>query len=886
MDDDFERRRELRRQKREEMRMEAERLASQRNEEDEEEAARERRRRARQERLRGKDKDDDVTYQPPELNNSHSVGVPESTTSSLLSSSGTGEGDEEEQALLDRLAKREERRQRRMKEALDRQRDDETTSNSNMSSSAGMLRGQSYEPEEEELNNKEEEKKQVKPLEEEELLEEERPRRSYFREQEYLKEISKIPHEEGKEADFEDPSEAHELILNEDVSDSQVDLEMDVEANTAETTAAVEENSEIEGLTDNRVDEMRGAEHFMKHEKEVSEKEDALMEDEDVMRKNKQPNGGVCEGSPPKNKKAERTFSRGSLRSPEAPEAEDADGEDARLEAERKLEELKRRRDETESEEFEKMKLKQQENEAELEELRRKREERRKVLEEDERRRKQDEAQKKAREEEEKRRMKEEIEKRRAEAAEKRQKVEDSVDGEARKPFKCVGPRGSSLKIGERAEFLNRSAQKSSVKASHSPVVSKIDNRLEQYTSAVQSNKELRSPRAGAVDLPMVTDGIRNIKSMWEKGNVFSSPGSLASTNKDAAGIKVGVAGRINDWLNKTPEGGKASGGRPADLKAGDVTSKRSLWENKGSSAAKVTTRGETKSVTNDAKKALEWIEEDKFEFEAVRSSENPDHVSLFSLTSQESSVIMADTEEVQEEVQFMPNISAPKIPEGDKVDFDDIHRKRQEKDLSELQSLIEAHFIQRKKDEEELIALEKRRAERADQQRVRAEKEKERQARLAEEKERRELEEQRKKLDEDAKKKKALTNMTHQYGGIQQKGEGRKGAKKQTEREKKKKILADRRKPLSIDHLSEDKLKEKANEMWQWMMQLEAEKFDLSEKLKRQKYDMNVLQTRINEQQKFAKGRGKGKVAGRLRCSQETTLFLLECLLSDSKVP
>lgn len=38
--------------------------------------------------------------------------------------------------------------------------------------------------------------------------------------------------------------------------------------------------------------------------------------------------------------------------------------------------------------------------------------------------------------------------------------------------------------------------------------------------------------------------------------------------------------------------------------------------------------------------------------------------------------------------------------------------------------------------------------------------------------------------------------------------GEGRKGAKKQTEREKKKKILADRRKPLNIDHLSEDKLK------------------------------------------------------------------------------
>lgn len=42
--------------------------------------------------------------------------------------------------------------------------------------------------------------------------------------------------------------------------------------------------------------------------------------------------------------------------------------------------------------------------------------------------------------------MKEEIERRRAEAAEKRQKVEDAPDGEDR-PFKCVSPRGSSLKV-------------------------------------------------------------------------------------------------------------------------------------------------------------------------------------------------------------------------------------------------------------------------------------------------------------------------------------------------------------------------------------------------------------------------------------------------------
>ncbi|GAA6098928.1 troponin T, slow skeletal muscle-like isoform X4 [Tachysurus ichikawai] len=52
---------------------------------------------------------------------------------------------------------------------------------------------------------------------------------------------------------------------------------------------------------------------------------------------------------------------------------------------------------------------------------------------------------------------------------------------------------------------------------------------------------------------------------------------------------------------------------------------------------------------------------------------------------------------------------TAPKIPEGERVDFDDIHRKRMEKDLLELQMLIEVHFVQRKREEEDLIALKER---------------------------------------------------------------------------------------------------------------------------------------------------------------------------------
>ncbi|XP_046729998.1 caldesmon 1a isoform X4 [Silurus meridionalis] len=508
--DDFEWRREQRKQKREEMRLEAERMAYRRTEEDEEEAARERRRRARQDRVRNKEGEE--IPQPAESMgiNSHSSTVTETVSGSELSKAG--EGDDEEQALLERLAKREERRQRRMMEALDRQKqlesdDAPSYSTYSVESSSTTSYRAFNNQEEEELahNSKEEEKEEVKEevISLQEMVEE-KPHRSYMREQ---------------------------------------------------------------------------------------------MEDEDAGRKSKQQNGGVYDDS--KHKKVERTQSRGSVHSSEGPAAEEGDdGEQTRLEAERKLEELKRRRDETENEEFERMKQKQQEAEAELEELKRKREERRKVLEEEERLKKQEEAEKKAREEEEKRRMKEEIEKRRAEAAERRQKVEEEVDGEA-KPFKCVSPRGSSLKIGERAEFLNRSAQKSAVKTSLTPVVSKIDNRLEQYTTAVQSNKEVRTPRVAAIDLPVVSDGVRNIKSMWEKGNVFSSGISTPSSNKDAAGIKVGVAGRINDWLNKTPETGKTPGGRPVDLKPGDVSGKRNLWENKGSSATKVTSRGESKSVAN-----------------------------------------------------------------------------------------------------------------------------------------------------------------------------------------------------------------------------------------------------------------------------------------------
>uniref|UniRef100_A0A8C0LTP0 Troponin T, slow skeletal muscle n=1 Tax=Canis lupus familiaris TaxID=9615 RepID=A0A8C0LTP0_CANLF len=224
-----------------------------------------------------------------------------------------------------------------------------------------------------------------------------------------------------------------------------------------------------------------------------------------------------------------------------------------------------------------------------------------------------------------------------------------------------------------------------------------------------------------------------------------------------------------------------------------------------------------------------------------------------------------------------VPPLIPPKIPEGERVDFDDIHRKRMEKDLLELQTLIDVHFEQRKKEEEELIALkeriERRRAERAEQQRFRTEKERERQAKLAEEKMRKEEEEAKKRAEDDAKKKKVLSNMGAHFGGYLVKAEQKRG-KRQTGREMKLRILSERKKPLNIDHMGEDQLREKAQELSDWIHQLESEKFDLMEKLKQQKYEINVLYNRISHAQKFRKGAGKGRVGGPIWVVQQIQIL------------
>ncbi|XP_025235211.1 caldesmon isoform X4 [Theropithecus gelada] len=501
-------------------------IAYQRNDDDEEEAARERRRRARQERLRQKQEEESLGQVTDQVEVNAQNSVPDEEAKTTTTNTQV-EGDDEA-AFLERLARREERRQKRLQEALERQKEfDPTVTDASLSLPSKRMQNDTAENETAEKEEKRESRQERYEIEETETV-----TKSY------------------QKNDWRDAEE-----------NKKEDKEKEEEEEEKPKRGSIGENQ----IKDEKI----------KKDKEPKEEVKSFMDRKKGFTEVKSQNG---EFMTHKLKHTENTFSRpGGRASVDTKEAEGA----PQVEAGKRLEELRRRRGETESEEFEKLKQKQQEAALELEELKKKREERRKVLEEEEQRRKQEEADRKLREEEEKRRLKEEIERRRAEAAEKRQKMPEDGLSDDKKPFKCFTPKGSSLKIEERAEFLNKSVQKSSgVKSTHqAAVVSKIDSRLEQYTSAIEGTKSSKPTKPAASDLPVPAEGVRNIKSMWEKGNVFSSPTAAGTPNKETAGLKVGVSSRINEWLTKTPDGNKSPAPKPSDLRPGDVSSKRNLWE-------------------------------------------------------------------------------------------------------------------------------------------------------------------------------------------------------------------------------------------------------------------------------------------------------------------
>merc|ERR1712142_1311592 len=100
-------------------------------------------------------------------------------------------------------------------------------------------------------------------------------------------------------------------------------------------------------------------------------------------------------------------------------------------------------------------------------------------------------------------------------------------------------------------------------------------------------------------------------------------------------------------------------------------------------------------------------------------------------------------------------NVPKLTIPDGEEIDFNDVNRQRQQKDLIELQRLIEKHFETRKADEEELELLrkriEERKAKRAVEMQERKEKGRQRKRREKTKGSRRRTKEKRRRRQEEA---------------------------------------------------------------------------------------------------------------------------------------
>nr|CAD7201915.1 unnamed protein product [Timema douglasi] len=156
----------------------------------------------------------------------------------------------------------------------------------------------------------------------------------------------------------------------------------------------------------------------------------------------------------------------------------------------------------------------------------------------------------------------------------------------------------------------------------------------------------------------------------------------------------------------------------------------------------------------------------------------------------------------------------------------------------------------------------------RADEEKRMAERKKqeeERRQREVEEKKQRDIEEKRRRLEEAEKKRQAmmasLKDQTNKNKGpnftITKKDQGFNLSSAQIERnktkeqleEEKKISLSFRIKPLDIENLSLEKLRTKAQELWEAIIKLETEKYDLEERQKRQDYDLKELKERQKQQ-------------------------------------
>lgn len=178
------------------------------------------------------------------------------------------------------------------------------------------------------------------------------------------------------------------------------------------------------------------------------------------------------------------------------------------------------------------------------------------------------------------------------------------------------------------------------------------------------------------------------------------------------------------------------------------------------------------------------------------------------------------------------------------------------------MREYIEEWRKQRRKEEDELQRLKerqvKRKARREEEEKRLAEKRKsdeERRVREIEEKKRADQEEKMRRLEEAEKKRQMMMEAHKQKQGYNAAGRGESGfgagieaaraelTKTREQLEEEKKIsLSFRIKALDMSGMGMDGLKKKAAELWEAIIKLETEKYDLEERQKRQDYDVSKI--------------------------------------------
>merc|ERR1712214_202716 len=240
---------------------------------------------------------------------------------------------------------------------------------------------------------------------------------------------------------------------------------------------------------------------------------------------------------------------------------------------------------------------------------------------------------------------------------------------------------------------------------------------------------------------------------------------------------------------------------------------------------------------------------------------------SVTKVTQETSYLTMSDEEYAEEE--SVSNTSK----KGDGT-FRKARGEAKKGELDEqLKEYINEWRKQRAKEEEELKKLKdkqaKRKEIRSEQEKKLAQEEKEEEERLRKEeaeKKAQEAEEKRKKLEDSEKKRQEMMKAQKEKMGPAGAGKSknkdsgmgnladvrREMTKTKEQLEEEKKIsLSIRIRPLELDDMDTEALESKAKELWDQIVKLETERYDLEEKVKRQDYDLKELKERQRQQNK-----------------------------------